>query len=31
MPPLCVTVGEMEEGMQALRKATQEVLKQVDP
>jgi adenosylmethionine-8-amino-7-oxononanoate aminotransferase len=31
MPPLCVTVEEMEEGMQSLRKATQEVLKRVDP
>ena len=31
MPPLCVTVEEMEAGLQAIRAATQEVLMQVDP
>ena len=30
MPPLSVTLQEMEDGLQALRKATQEVLMQVD-
>jgi adenosylmethionine-8-amino-7-oxononanoate aminotransferase len=30
MPPLSVTLQEMEDGLQAIRKATQEVLMQVD-
>jgi len=30
MPPLCVTVGEMEDGVMALREATAEVLFQVE-
>ena len=29
MPPLSVTLQEMEDGLQAIRKATQEVLMQV--
>jgi adenosylmethionine-8-amino-7-oxononanoate aminotransferase len=31
MPPLCVTVEEMEAGLQAIRAAIQEVLMQFDP
>jgi hypothetical protein len=31
MPPLCVTVEEMENGMQAIRTAAKEVLMQADP
>ncbi|MEI8293964.1 MAG: adenosylmethionine--8-amino-7-oxononanoate transaminase [bacterium] len=31
MPPLCVTEEEIEKGLQAIRTASREVLKQVDP
>jgi adenosylmethionine-8-amino-7-oxononanoate aminotransferase len=31
MPPLCVTVEEMTDGMRAIRTAAKEVLMQADP